>query len=422
MNMHVPARRYGQKDTSRADDHNELKAVMDALAKRDAEIKAFAEKATAEIKDTGKMAAETKAALDKLVTEGSALQERMLAVEQKLARRPGGGGGPETKGIATQFVESDDFKALQAKGRGVARFNIKAASTITSVPHDPAASPPVTGGAGALIRPERLPGVVAPMDRQFVIRDLLLPGTTSSNAVEYVEETGFQNAAAPVAENPDNPKPQSDLTFELKTSPVRTIAHWFAASRQVLNDIPLLLSYIDNRARYGLRYVEENQLLAGNGVGQNLNGLVPQATPFDAGLLSAHTSPIDVIRRAALQVRLTELRPTFVVMHPTDWAAMELHKSGADERYTIVLSVALGAEMRVWRLSVVETLAVEEGHFLVGATGGAQVFDREESAVEVSTEHADFFTRNLVAIRAEERLALTVTRPEAFVYGEFPSE
>src|SRR5690606_4239740 len=108
----------------------------------------------------------------------------------------------------------------------------------------------------------RLPGIIRPGEREFTIRDLLLPGTTSSNSIEYVKEVGFTNAAAPVAETTD--KAQSDITFDLETAPVRTIAHWFAASKQVLSDVPALMSYIDGRARYGLKMEEEGQLLAGN--------------------------------------------------------------------------------------------------------------------------------------------------------------
>jgi HK97 family phage major capsid protein len=83
------------------------------------------------------------------------------------------------------------------------------------------------------------------------------------------------------------------------------------------------------------------------------------------------------------------------------------------------VSIREGGVMRLWRLAIIETSAITAGQFLVGASMAAQVFDCEDAAVEVSTDHADFFTNGKVAIRAEERLALTVTRPEAFVQGFF---
>lgn len=409
MTIHNPAREFSRKNAgARADDAVEFKAVMDALKARDAEIKSFADKATAEIKANGQMATETKAALEKLSTDGAGLQDRLLQVEQKLSRRSFD--APEVKSLGAQFTESDDFKVLQAKGRGTARMNLKA-TNITSLTTDAA------GSVGDGIRPDRAPGIIMPAERALTIRDLLLPGRTSSNAIEFVKEEGFNNAAAPVAEGAT--KPQSDLQFSLITANVRTIAHWFAASKQVLSDIPMLMSYIDTRARYGLKYVEEEQLLTGDGTGQNLHGLIPQATDFSQSTLSdaATDTRIDTIRRACLQVRIAEYRPSFVVLHPTDWAAIELTKDG-DGRY-IFVNVQVGATMQIWRLAVVETTAITAGEFLVGATMGAQVFDREDAAVEVSTDHDDFFIKNLVAIRAEERLALTVNRPESFVHGYF---
>ncbi|MCE7028933.1 phage major capsid protein [Jiella avicenniae] len=409
MNMHVGMREYGRKDAGqRQDDQNELAAVMAALTKRDGEIKAFAEKADAEIKATGQMAAETKAALTGLVEQGTALQARMIEVEQKLARRGGSGDGPSMKSTGELFTESDEFKAMIARKGGTARMNVKAVTSITSATTG-------TGGVGDAIRPERLPYIVTPGLRTFTIRDLLMPGRTASNAIEYVKETGFQNMAAPVAELAQ--KPQSDLAFNLVSTPVRTIAHWFHASKQVLDDIPLLQSYIDGRARYGLALVEEAQLLAGDGTGQNLLGIIPQASAYDfANRSLGSDTKVDRIRRAILQVRLALYRATAVVMSPSDWAEIETLKD-SEGRYIIGDPRGV-VEKRLWGLPVVDSDAIADGKFLTGAFNmGAQVFDREDANVQVSTEDRANFIENAVTIRAEERLALAVTRPESFVYG-----
>lgn len=393
----------------RADDQLELKSVMEALDKRDAEIKTFAEKASEEIKQHGKILDDTKTVLDGLVKSGLGLQDRLQEVEQKLARRFSANDPAGAKSLGEQFSETDDLKSLAEKGRGIARMNVKAVTNITSATTG-------TGGVGVAIEPMRVPGIITAPERQFTIRDLIMPGRTGSNAIEFVQESGFQNMAAMVAEA--NPKPQSDLSFELKTTTVKTIAHWFRASKQVLADIPLLQSYINGRAIYGLKYKEEEQLIAGDGTGQNLLGLIPQATVFDDGLRKVGDTKIDTLRRAILQVRIAEYRASAIALNPIDWADIELQKD--DNGSYIWVNVQEGGTQRMWRLPVVDTNAVPEGEFLVGAMNiAAQVFDREDAAVEVSTEDGDNFRNNMVTIRAEERLALAVYRPESFVHGEF---
>lgn len=401
-------REYGRKDAGdRADAQAEFKTLLTDLAKRDAEIKTFAEKAAAEIKDHGKAHADTKAALDLLVKTGTELQARLMEVEQKLGRR-GGGDEQAQKSTGEQFVGTDEFKALQARGKGSARLSVKAITSITSITTG-------TGGVGDAIRPTRMPGIIAPPERVMTIRNLLMPGRTDSNAVEYVKESGFQNSAAPVAEGAL--KPQSDLSFDLVTTPVRTLAHWFLASRQVLADIPLLQSYIDGRARYGLMYVEEQQILAGDGTGQNLLGLIPQATAYAFGTYSVSgDTKIDRLRRAMLQVRVAEYRTSGFVLNPIDWADIQLAKD-TDGRY-IWSDPTINNGQNIWGLPVVDTNAMTAGKFLAGAFNmAASVIDREDASVEVSTEDSDNFRKNMVTILAEERLALAVFRPDSFVYG-----
>ncbi len=397
----------------RANDQVELKAVNELLDERDKEIKAFAEKASAEIKEHGTILTETKTILDGLVKNGLGLQDRLQDIEQKLARRFAANDPTEQKSAGEELSESEEFQNLQTRGRGIARIGRKAVTNITSGLSG-------TGGVGAAIQATRVPGIVASPDREFTIRDLIMPGRTASNAIEYVRETGFQNMAAAQA-GEGAAKAQSDISFGLVTTTVKTLAHWFRASKQVLSDIPLLQSYINGRAIYGLKYKEEEQLLAGDGTGQNLLGLIPQATLFNEALRKTGDTKIDTLRRAILQVRIAEYRASAIALNPVDWADIELTKD-ANGSY-IWVNVQEGGAQRLWKLPVVDSNAVPEGEFLVGAMNiAAQVFDREDAAVEVSTEDGDNFRTNMVTIRAEERLALAVYRPESFVHGEFDAD
>lgn len=393
-----------------SDDKVQLKAVTELLDQRDQEIKAFAEKANKEIKEHGTILADTKTVLDGLVKDGMGLQDRLQDIEQKMARRFSANDPTDVKSVGEELSDSDDFKALQTRGRGIARIGRKAVTNITSATTG-------TGGVGVGIQPTRVPGIVADPERQFVIRDLIMPGRTGSNAVEFVQESGFQNMAA-IQATEGAAKAQSDISFALKTTNVVTIAHWFRASKQVLSDIPLLQSYINGRAIYGLKYKEEEQIIAGNGVGGNMLGLIPQASAFNNALRKAGDTKIDTLRRAILQVRIAEYRASAIALNPVDWADIELTKDSTGSY--IWVNVQEGGAQRLWKLPVVDSNAVPEGEFLVGAMNiAAQIFDREEAAVEVSTEDGDNFRTNMVTIRAEERLAMAVYREESFVHGEF---
>lgn len=381
----------------------ELKSITD-------QVKKFAEDAHKEIKQAGELSAETKKSVDEALVKQAEIAARLGEVEQKLARR-GGDARPEVKSLGQLVVEDESVKGLTGGTRGVARVRLDR-KNITSAPTTVGAG---VSGSTSLVVADRVPGVIAGPTRRLTIRDLLIPGETGSGSVEFVQEVGFTNAAAMVAEGAARPK--SDITFDLKNLPVRTVAHIFKASRQILDDAPMLRSYIDGRARGGLQLKEEQQLLSGDGTGQNILGLMPQAAAFDPAITIAGATPIDRMRLALLQVTLSEYPASAFVLNPLDWAAIELTKDG-EGRY-IIASPQDGTTPRLWGLPVVETQAMALNNFLAGAFNmGAQIFDRQEIEVLISTENADDFERGMCTIRAEERLMLATYRPEAFVTGE----
>lgn len=390
---------------SQGDNPEEIKEIVSAELKRIGdEVKLAGEKALKEAKSAGDMSAETKAKVDELLVKQGELLARLQEAEQKLDRR-GAQGEQEHKSAGAEFVESERFKEYVEAGNFRKGFtgSVKA---ITSLP----------ASAGDTIAPDRLPGILSPALRRLTVRDLLTPGRTSSNLIQYVRETGFTNSAATVAEGAK--KPESNLTFELTSTPVVKIAHYVKASTEILMDSPMLQSYIDQRLRYGLRFVEEGQLLNGSGVGNNLNGIMTQASAYAAPIAVPSVTNIDTVRLALLQSELAEFPATGIVLHPADWAAIELTKDSTGA-YIFANPQSL-AQPALWGRPVVSTQAMTMNSFLVGAFQlGAQVFDRMQDTVTVATENEDDFVNNLVTILAEERLGLAVYRPEAFVKGAF---
>jgi HK97 family phage major capsid protein len=348
----------------------------------------------------------------------------------------------EIKSIGEMFLESPEFKSL-ANGRNGANMVApwQAAVSLTGYNVKDVFSAMPTGNPGAFGTIQRDP-IVTPPTRTKRVRDLFPTRTTTAAVIEYFRQLGFTtldagkgvNNAAAVAERGTGAasatfglKPQSSFAFVGEQAPVRTLAHWEAAHRNVLADEPQLRSIIDNELMYGLRLLEDNQILNGNGSGENLLGVLQTPGIQTYAWSDGATSPVpdtkaDALRRAATLAFLAYYEPTGIVLHPNDWEDIELTKD-ANGQYLVAVSVAMGGEPRVWRMPVVDTPAMTEGTALVGAFGtGAQLYDREQASIRISEQHSDFFVRNAIVILAEQRLALAVKRPEAFVEVTFDAE
>lgn len=392
-------------------DEKDLETLALDLKKAADDVKKSAETTNIEIKNLGKVTEDTKKAADEALAKHGELSTRLTEIEQKMARR--GEKQERVKTVGERVTEGKEAEiSALAKGRG--RVNMQVKAIISALTTD------ADGSAGDLIVPQRV-GMVMPLERRMTVRDLLTPGRTNSNAIQYPYESGFTNSAATVTETAGTAKAQSELKFEIATTSVTTIAHWILATKQILDDVPMLQSYINGRLLYGLMYVEENQLLNGGGTGTDLNGIYTQATAFSAPITptaAGNLTKVDILRLAMLQASLAELPATGIVMHPSDWADIELTKT--DDGAYLFANPQNVAQPRLWGLPVVATQAMTIDKFLVGAFRmGAQIFDREDANVEISTEDSDNFRKNLVTIRAEERLGLAVYRTTAFTKGDF---
>lgn len=333
---------------------------------------------------------------------------------------------PQAKSLGQMFLDSPEFKALNAGRNGAnmpSPFQLNRGDVTGLWGTKDVYSALPSGNPGSFGNIQRDPIVVPPM-RTRRVRDLFPTRTTTAAVIEYFRMTGFTNNAAPVAERDGGAfaaKPQSSFTFVGEQAPVRTLAHWEAAHRNVLADEPQLRSIIDNELLYGLRLQEDEQILNGDGTGENLTGIMEtngiQTYAWSDGV--AKDNKADALRRAATLSFLAYYEPTGIVLHPNDWEDIELSKDD-NGQYLVAVSVALGGEPRLWRIPVVDTPAMTEGKALVGAFGtGAQLYDREQASIRISEQHADFFVRNAIVILAEQRLALAVKRPEAFVAVDF---
>lgn len=294
------------------------------------------------------------------------------------------------------------------------------------------------GSAGLPNYPRRMGGIqfdpmVPRAHRTTRVRDLFPVSATTASAIDFFKVTGYgQNQGAQSVPDYDTSgqgsfglKPHTDLQFTSQQVNVRTIAHWEAAHRNVLDDVPQLQGTINNELTYGLQLEEDRQILLGSGEDEELLGILNTTgiQTYTQGGSATGEQMADTLRKAATRVMLAYFAPTGYVLHPYDWEQVELQKGNGDGQYMLVTNVSIGASAQVWRQPVVETPAMPQGTFLTGAFGlGAQLYDRQQSNVRIAEQHADFFLRNAVVVLAEERLALATKRPESFVKGTFVSD
>ncbi len=354
------------------------------------------------------------AAIDKAEAAAKQVQicaDKIVALEQKLVA--GIMAGKEApKSFAQILVEDPGYKAFASGQTNKCRITLKNGflvqnNTITGQSGSPAEN------ADTLVPADRRPGIIPGAFRALRVKQLIGTGNTISNAVEFTRELAFTNNAAETAEGAT--KPESVLTFELYTANVATIAHWLKVSRQILNDAPALVAYIENRLRYGVDLREETQIVAGNGVGQNLIGMTisPNYTAFTP---TSGDTALDSLNRAIRALDDADYPANGVIMNPATWGSIERLK---DQNDNYLVGSPFGAIVpTVWGKPIALTPSMTANKLLVGSFEIAFMYlTREETVVEMSESDDTNFQQNLVTIRAEKRGVLGGLRPASVLYG-----
>jgi HK97 family phage major capsid protein len=376
-----------------------VELIQKGLDHIEAKLSEFASKSDIEAK-LGKESADTKAAI-----EGLGIKQRELADEIVMLKQRGVQMEQETKlsSWGKQFTDCDGYKSFIGGNQQKVRFEVK--NTLV--------------GADANVAPDRKPGIVPGAAPVLTLESLIPALPTSSNAIEFTKEASFTNSAAEAAEGAA--KAESALTWSLVNMPISTVAHWIKISKQLAADNAALAAYVDARMSYGVNRRVETQLAVGNGVAPNISGIFNAGNytlhGYLSGALGTVLAKFVLIRKVIGDLMVAGYAADAILVNPADWATME----------TELLTTAAGqvpfkyddaGNPRLFGLPVVQSVGVTADTFAVGAfRQAATIHNREGVVVEMSDSDSDNFTKNLITLRAERRLALTVEVPAAIRGG-----
>lgn len=367
-----------------------------------------------ENKRLGTLTEDTKNALDKALSEQGELKGRLDEIqasardmEQRFAAGHRGGAG-SAKSLGQLVVEeaADKIRALAKSGvHGDASLGVF--NAITSLP-----------GSGGTLLPERREGeIIAEPDKKLVVKDLITVGETEQALIKFFRELARTGAAGIVPDDGTTVKPLIDKTWSSESEEVKTIAGRMEIHKHMLDDIPALRTDIDNTLRYEVNKVENAQILAGNGVGENFSGLITNATEYaQATREGAGVTILDRLRLAMLQVSAAGYVVDAHVLNIWDWASAEMLKDTTG-RYIFGNPFNETATPRLWGRRVVDTEDMPEGDFMTGAFKmAATYYQRQDIEILLSSENRDNFDKNMLTVRGEKRGVVVVKRPLALCY------
>ena len=324
----------------------------------------------------------------------------------------------DAKSLGEAFARSDGYKAIKAHGVPSGSWRMPAVEFGAKLTDDGLSVVSIDDAGGNLpLQPQIARGPVTPAENALVIAALFGQGVATQNTLVYLEETTttpgvlserYSDSDASVTTTAEGAaKPAAFVDFTRRSKELTKLAAFLPVSDEMLEDEPAIVSYINSRLGLFIRQAEDafvlDELLAAN-IGD-----------ADGSVDIGGSNWFDGIAAGILRVQKHGgVNPDAVLMNPSDFWTMSTQKAAGDGNY-FGGSPYRGPQDNPWGLPVLVTNGVNVGTAIVGAfREGATVWRKGGVAVQASNSHEDYFRKNLTAIRAEERLALTVYRPSAF--------
>lgn len=257
-------------------------------------------------------------------------------------------------------------------------------------------------------------------NRKVHMSDILPGGTIGpGNSFTFMRENGVgEGNPAPVAEGGN--KAQFDLDLIEATVQVETIAGWLRISRKMLNNVPGMLSYLNQRLPEKFQRVLDSQVLYGNGTTPNLKGILTSGN-FVASDASAAAPLIEKLINDISDLEDTyERDANGILLRPKDYYSFFLNKAVGSGEYDLPQGVTfVNGQMYLFGIPVWASTAINSPDYVVGDFNmGAQLLTQEGMRIEFFDQDANNVTTNKITVRIEGNYALPVYGPDYFIKGD----
>lgn len=387
-----------------------MSEIVKELEKIEAKLEARLEESTKQVQEEGTANLKTREDVKALAQDFAGIMKDLTQVKGEVTDL-----AQKSAGVATEKKEAKTFGQEFAESKAFENF-MSGQSTKAKVEMKNT----IVNSGNETSRHEQLPGLVEGAFRMLRVMPTVLSGSVGSNVIYYSQEAGWTNGAAPQA-GEGVAKAESTLTFEEKTTTIQTIAHKIKVSKQALDDSTYLSSYIDRRMRHGVMNATENQVINGDGTGQNFEGWLKvgnNTVVSPTGLIDAY----GLANQMKITIIAADYEPSFYYFNPQDWSTLETTRRGTGDGAFIAASGAVsyvnnGLTPLLWGLPVVLSNNIPQGTFVCKSFEASQYFDRENVVIEMFEQDEDNVSKNLLTVRGENRGAQAIYRPEAITTG-----